>query len=187
MVAAELDSFDGRKDPERCSALVNQLRLCQDKVLTVCSEIMDEAIPTNRANKDFQAKFPDDVLQENLSGQLWFGAECLAAGSNILNREVESANMRPLAKALTRALDNVRFLLREQCLRNPTEYTEKVKEALWIFDRLFADFELWFVRNHAHSFPKNAFVNLDMFICVVTSVQWCQLKLPKNFICNKKL
>lgn len=32
MVAAELDSFDGRKDPERCSTLVNQLRHAQ-----VCS------------------------------------------------------------------------------------------------------------------------------------------------------
>lgn len=32
LVAAELDSFDGRKDPERCSSLVNHLRQCQDKV-----------------------------------------------------------------------------------------------------------------------------------------------------------
>lgn len=32
MIAAELDSFDGRKDPERCTALVNQLRQCQDRV-----------------------------------------------------------------------------------------------------------------------------------------------------------
>ena len=32
LVASELDSFDGRKDPERCTALVNQLRHCQDKV-----------------------------------------------------------------------------------------------------------------------------------------------------------
>ena len=32
LVAGELDTFDGRKDPERCTALVNQLRHCQDKV-----------------------------------------------------------------------------------------------------------------------------------------------------------
>lgn len=31
-VSAELDSFDGRKDPDRCTALVNHLRQCQDKV-----------------------------------------------------------------------------------------------------------------------------------------------------------
>lgn len=32
MVATELDSFDGRTDPDRCSILVSQLRICQDKV-----------------------------------------------------------------------------------------------------------------------------------------------------------
>jgi len=32
-VATELDSFDGRKDPERCATLVYQLRQCQDKVI----------------------------------------------------------------------------------------------------------------------------------------------------------
>ncbi len=36
---------------------------------------MDEVIPEERAPRDFRAKFPDDVLQENLAGQLWFGAE----------------------------------------------------------------------------------------------------------------
>lgn len=38
---------------------------------------MAEAIPTRRANRDFRVKFPDDVLQDNLAGQLWFGAEVL--------------------------------------------------------------------------------------------------------------
>jgi hypothetical protein len=36
---------------------------------------MDDVIPTERANRDFRVKFPDDVMQENLAGQLWFGAE----------------------------------------------------------------------------------------------------------------
>ena len=75
MVAAELDSFDGRKDPERCTALVNQLRSCQDKVLTAIQNIMGDGIPGRRASRDFRCKFPDDVIQENLAGQLWFGAE----------------------------------------------------------------------------------------------------------------
>lgn len=74
-MAAELDSFDGRKDPERCTILVNTLRVCQDKVLTIVQKIMNEAIPGERANRDFRVKFPDDVLQESLAGQLWFGAE----------------------------------------------------------------------------------------------------------------
>ena len=74
-VAAELDSFDGRKDPERCTALVTKLRSCQDKVLSVIEKIIQDAIPAQKANRDFRVKFPDDVLQESLAGQLWFGAE----------------------------------------------------------------------------------------------------------------
>ena len=56
-------------------------------------------------------------MQENLAGQLWFGAECLAAGSSIMNREAESSAMRPLARALTKSLDIVRNLLREHALK----------------------------------------------------------------------
>ncbi|CAC5405983.1 Lateral signaling target protein 2 homolog,Lateral signaling target protein 2 [Mytilus coruscus] len=143
-VAAELDSFDGRKDPERCTALVTKLRSCQDKVLNVIEKIILDAIPTLKANRDFRVKFPDDVLQESLAGQLWFGAECLAAGSSIMNRELESASMRPLARALTKNLDRLRSLLREQCLRSYS-YNERIKEALVIFDKLFAEFEYSYV------------------------------------------
>ncbi|KAK7494733.1 hypothetical protein BaRGS_00014131 [Batillaria attramentaria] len=144
-VAAELDSFDSRKDPERCQALVSQLRACQDKVLTIVQRMMDEAIPFARTSRDFRVKFPDDVVQENLAGQLWFGAECLAAGSSIMNREVESASMRPLARALTKNLDSLRCILRDQCLVSVNEYSERIREALIIFDKLFAEFELSYV------------------------------------------
>jgi hypothetical protein len=34
-----------------------------------------------RANREFRLKFPDEIVTENLGGQLWFGAECLAAGN----------------------------------------------------------------------------------------------------------
>ncbi|XP_060527692.1 lateral signaling target protein 2 homolog [Cylas formicarius] len=155
-VANELDSFDGRKDPERCTTLVNRLRQAQDKVLTITNAIMDVLIGDERANRDFRVKFPEDVLQDNLAGQLWFGAECLAAGSSIMNREVESIAMRPLAKAVTKSLENVRNLLRDSCLKNNIPngplrldsnelFTEMLLESLKIFDRLFADFELAYV------------------------------------------
>jgi hypothetical protein len=49
------------------------------QVLTICNHIMDDVIPTERANRDFRVKFPDDVMQENLAGQLWFGAEVSAS------------------------------------------------------------------------------------------------------------
>ncbi|KAK4875349.1 hypothetical protein RN001_011771 [Aquatica leii] len=156
IIASELDSFDGRKDPERCTTLVNQLRQSQDKVLTITNAIMDVLIGDHRANRDFRVKFPEDVLQENLAGQLWFGAECLAAGSSIMNREAESTVMRPLARALTKSLENVRNLLRETCFRSNTPngplklnsnelINEVLIESLKIFDKLFAEFELCYV------------------------------------------
>ncbi|XP_077992008.1 lateral signaling target protein 2 homolog [Glandiceps talaboti] len=144
-VAIELDSFDGRKDPERCTALVNQLRSCQDKVLSIITNIVEVAIPNDKANRDFQVKFPDDVLQDTLAGQLWFGAECLAAGSTIMNREMESAALRPRAKEVIRSLDCLRSVLRDQCLRNVHVYTDKIKDTLMRFDQIFADFEYSYV------------------------------------------
>lgn len=73
-----------------------------------------------------------------------------------MNREVESTDMRPLAKAVTKSLENVRNLLRDACLRNNTPngpikldsnelFTEMLLESLKIFDRLFAEFELAYV------------------------------------------
>ena len=92
----------------------------------------------------------DDIMNDNLAGQLWFGAECLAAGSSIMNKESESESMRPLAKAVTKSLEKVRQLLREQCLSPQPEYTEAIRENLRIFDRLFADFEFNYVRCMVH-------------------------------------
>lgn len=40
-MSAELDSFDGRKDPERCAQLVNKLRSYQDKVLKIIGKKED--------------------------------------------------------------------------------------------------------------------------------------------------
>lgn len=68
--------------------------------------------------------------------------QCLAAGSIIMNRELESMAMRPLAKELTRSLEDVRGTLRDQALRDLSTYTEKMREALRHFDVLFAEFEL---------------------------------------------
>ncbi|XP_034128163.1 lateral signaling target protein 2 homolog isoform X2 [Drosophila guanche] len=156
-VASELDSFDGRAEPDRCSRLVSRLRQNQDKVLSITNLIMEELLGEDRDPRAFRAKFPEEVLQENLAGQLWFGAECLAAGSSIMNREVESKEMRPLAQAVTKSLGNVRVLLRDQCLRNNVPNsktlhldlndftTEQLYESLKIFDRLFAEFELSYV------------------------------------------
>uniref|UniRef100_A0A1A9W6N4 Lateral signaling target protein 2 homolog n=1 Tax=Glossina brevipalpis TaxID=37001 RepID=A0A1A9W6N4_9MUSC len=179
-VANELDSFDGRTEPDRCSRLVTRLRQGQDKVLAITDLIIEELLGDERESRAFRAKFPEEVLQENLAGQLWFGAECLAAGSSIMNREQESKEMRPLAEAVTRSLNNVRYLLRDQCLRNNVPNserlhldkndaaTEQLFESLKIFDRLFAEFEWRYVSAMVQVKSKDEY-EMQELICVLCS------------------
>uniref|UniRef100_A0A915PDD7 FYVE-type domain-containing protein n=1 Tax=Setaria digitata TaxID=48799 RepID=A0A915PDD7_9BILA len=202
-VASELDSFDGRRDPERCNQLVNKLRQAQDRLLHIicqfivlfvfkhpskstrltfkpdrievktlelinwignlefllstplsfiAAEMIQQVFPreSDRACRDYRVKFPEEIIHDNLPGQLWFGAEaiffpCLTAGSNIIDHEVESEAIRPMARALTKHLDTLRDLLKDQSLKDPTHYSDKVKKSLKHFDQLFAEFELNYV------------------------------------------
>uniref|UniRef100_A0A2K6T8K3 Lateral signaling target protein 2 homolog n=1 Tax=Saimiri boliviensis boliviensis TaxID=39432 RepID=A0A2K6T8K3_SAIBB len=171
-VAAELDSLDGRKDPQRCTLLVSQFRSCQDNVLNIINQIMDECIPQDRAPRDFCVKFPEEIRHDNLAGQLWFGAECLAAGSIIMNRELESMAMRPLAKELTRSLEDVRGALRDQALRDLNTYTEKMREALRHFDVLFAEFELSYVSAMVPvKSPREYYVQQEVIVLFCETVE----------------
>ncbi|XP_077202050.1 lateral signaling target protein 2 homolog isoform X2 [Paroedura picta] len=171
-IAAELDSLDGRKDPQRCTLLVNQFRSCQDNVLNIINQIMDECIPHERANRDFYVKFPEEIRHDNLAGQLWFGAECLAAGSIIMNREIESMAMRPLAKNLTHSLEEVRNIIRDQALRDLNLYTGKMKEALRQFDVLFAEFELSYVSAMVPvKSPKEYYVQQEVIVLFCETVE----------------
>nr|XP_020446612.1 lateral signaling target protein 2 homolog [Monopterus albus] len=171
-VATELDSLDGRKDPQRCTLLVNQFRSCQDNVLNIINQIMDECIPNNRANRDFCVKFPEEIRHDNLAGQLWFGAECLAAGSIIMNREIESIAMRPLAKDLTRSLEEVRNITRDQALRDLNLYTDRMKDALRHFDSLFAEFELSYVSAMVPvKSPKEYYVQQEVIVLFCETVE----------------
>nr|XP_032636966.1 lateral signaling target protein 2 homolog isoform X5 [Chelonoidis abingdonii] len=171
-VAAELDCLDGRKDPQRCTLLVNQFRSCQDNVLNIVNQIMDECIPHERASRDFCVKFPEEIRHDNLAGQLWFGAECLAAGSIIMNREIESMAMRPLAKDLTRSLEEVRNIIRDQALRDLNLYTEKMKESLQHFDVLFAEFELSYVSAMVPvKSPKEYYVQQEVIVLFCETVE----------------
>ena len=48
----------------------------QNKLLIIVDEILRTEVGEQYAtSRDFRVKFPDDVLQEGLRGQLWFGAE----------------------------------------------------------------------------------------------------------------
>ncbi|XP_056283052.1 lateral signaling target protein 2 homolog isoform X1 [Pseudoliparis swirei] len=171
-VATELDGLDGRKDPQRCTLLVNQFRSCQDSVLNIINQIMDECIPNDRANRDFSVKFPEEIRHDNLAGQLWFGAECLAAGSIIMNREIESIAMRPLAKDLTRNLEEVRTITRDQALRDLNLYTDRMKDALRHFDSLFAEFELSYVSAMVPvKSPKEYYVQQEVIVLFCDTVE----------------
>ncbi|KAM3940748.1 lateral signaling target protein 2 homolog isoform 2-T2 [Leptodactylus fuscus] len=171
-VAAELDSLDGRKDPQRCTLLVNQFRSCQDNVLNIINQIMEECIQHERANRDFCVKFPEEIRHDNLAGQLWFGAECLAAGSIIMNREIESMAMRPLAKDLTKSLEEVRNIIRDQALRDLNIYTEKMKDSLRHFDVLFAEFELSYVSAMVPvKSPKEYYVQQEVIVLFCETVE----------------
>ncbi|KAI3367732.1 hypothetical protein L3Q82_026564 [Scortum barcoo] len=171
-VATELDGLDGRKDPQRCTLLVNQFRSCQDNVLNIINQIMDECIPNDRANRDFCVKFPEEIRHDNLAGQLWFGAECLAAGSIIMNREIESIAMRPLAKDLTRSLEEVRNITRDQALRDLNLYTDRMKDALRHFDGLFAEFELSYVSAMVPvKSPKEYYVQQEVIVLFCETVE----------------
>ncbi|XP_044022478.1 lateral signaling target protein 2 homolog isoform X4 [Siniperca chuatsi] len=133
---------------------------------------MDECIPSDRANRDFCVKFPEEIRHDNLAGQLWFGAECLAAGSIIMNREIESIAMRPLAKDLTRSLEEVRNITRDQALRDLNLYTDRMKDALRHFDSLFAEFELSYVSAMVPvKSPKEYYVQQDVIVLFCETVE----------------
>ncbi|XP_012667706.1 lateral signaling target protein 2 homolog isoform X1 [Otolemur garnettii] len=133
---------------------------------------MDECIPQDRAPRDFCVKFPEEIRHDNLAGQLWFGAECLAAGSIIMNRELESMAMRPLAKELTRSLEDVRGTLRDQALRDLNTYTEKMREALRHFDVLFAEFELSYVSAMVPvKSPREYYVQQEVIVLFCETVE----------------
>lgn len=150
-ISKELDSFDGKKDPNRCNLLVNQLRTAQDKVISIIFELMNEC-RCQRASRDYRMKFPDEILlsegSESLNGQIWFGAECLSAGSNILNHTKESALLRPMAKKLTSYLDLLREDLRDLVVGggNASWITPPLLKLMGDFDKVFAAFEYEYVK-----------------------------------------
>ncbi|XP_068132061.1 lateral signaling target protein 2 homolog isoform X2 [Hyperolius riggenbachi] len=133
---------------------------------------MEECIQHERANRDFCVKFPEEIRHDNLAGQLWFGAECLAAGSIIMNREIESMAMRPLAKDLTRSLEEVRNIIRDQALRDLNFYTDKIKDSLRHFDVLFAEFELSYVSAMVPvKTPKEYYVQQEVIVLFCETVE----------------
>ncbi|KYO47939.1 lateral signaling target 2-like protein [Alligator mississippiensis] len=141
----EMSCLDADLDPQRYLVLLSQLHLSQVRLLTVLQRIMDECIPTARHSRDYRAKFPEELLADDLGNHLLFAAECLVAGTFLELDVAEGQQLRPLARTLLCSLELVRVLLREQSLSQAGPYPESVQAALVRFDALFAEFELSYV------------------------------------------
>lgn len=55
--------------PNFRSLLIRQLKEAQHNLMNVIMSIADHVIPDNRASRDFRAKYPDDVLLDQISGE----------------------------------------------------------------------------------------------------------------------
>eukprot|EP00128_Syssomonas_multiformis_P018875 Colp12_sorted_trinity150504_noHs@21680 len=100
-IVRELDSFNAAKEPVRCKVLVDRLRETQQQMLNAV-QLMFEETKLQRASREYRLKLADNV-QEDLGifyAPLWFGAECLAAGSIMEDRLSETAELLPYARQL---------------------------------------------------------------------------------------
>ncbi|XP_018601530.1 max dimerization protein 3 isoform X1 [Scleropages formosus] len=144
-VTAELNAVDLRKDPQKYLVLLNQLRQSQDRMLRSIELLLEDYISGQRCSRDYYAKFPDELRQENLGVQLWFAAECLSAGSFLEVRESDGLLLRSLAEQLLCSLEEVRHLLREQCVSDLQSCSPGLREALLRYDSIFSEFELSYI------------------------------------------
>nr|XP_048716863.1 lateral signaling target protein 2 homolog isoform X2 [Caretta caretta] len=144
-VVMEINGLDVETDPQQYLVLLNQLHLSQAHLLTLIEQLMNECIPKERHCRDYLAKFPEELLVDNLGNHVLFAAECLVAGTVLELEEADGLQLRPLAKNLVCSLQLVRKVLREQSLSQASPCSEPMRMALIRFDTLFAEFELRYV------------------------------------------
>jgi hypothetical protein len=117
-----------------------RLKESQNNLMDVIAMIAKDNCPDSRARRDFRMKYPDDVLLHQLNGPLWFGAECLAAGSYIAHREEESEELRPYAAHITELIHQIRLALRKQVLTGQYDLPQSVSRALiFIYNNFLVD------------------------------------------------
>ena len=51
------------------AVLIRQLKEAQHNLMNIIMSITSHAIPQNRASRDFRAKYPDDVLLDQINGK----------------------------------------------------------------------------------------------------------------------
>ncbi|CAK9299202.1 unnamed protein product, partial [Gordionus sp. m RMFG-2023] len=101
-----------------------------------------DSINTNSTSPNFNA---GSTLYP---GFIWFAAECLALGSLArLQRLEDIQHLVSLSKCLITTIQLLRKCLKTQALIDPSHYPETVKNALLIFDKIFAKFEFIYISN----------------------------------------
>lgn len=51
--------------------LIRQLKEAQHNTMNVIMSIAEQAIPDSRASRDFRSKYPDDVLLDQINGEIY--------------------------------------------------------------------------------------------------------------------
>ncbi|XP_053573036.1 lateral signaling target protein 2 homolog [Bombina bombina] len=141
-IVHELQCMDLRKDPQNYLILLTQLHTTQERLLALLEKILEQCVHKQRRCRDYQLKFPDDIVNGNMTSHLLFAAELMVGGTYIEVEEADGVILRPLAQELLRSLENVRHVLREQSLEDPGIYPDHVHQALLHYDNLCAEFEL---------------------------------------------
>ncbi|XP_044136734.1 lateral signaling target protein 2 homolog [Bufo gargarizans] len=141
-IVHELQCLDVRKDPQNYLVLLGQLHNSQERMLAILEQILDQCVPTKRRQRDYHLKFPDDIVNNNMTAHLLFAAELLVGGTYVEVEEADGVLLRPLAQELLQSLECLRRVLREQSLQDPGIYPESSHKAMLQYDNLCAEFEL---------------------------------------------
>nr|XP_032650678.1 lateral signaling target protein 2 homolog isoform X3 [Chelonoidis abingdonii] len=177
-VVMEINGLDVETDPQQYLVLLNQLHLNQAHLLTLIERLMDECIPKERHCRDYLAKFPEELLVDNLGTHVLFAAECLVAGTVLGLEETDGLQLRPLAKNLLCSLQLVRKVLREQSLSQASSCSEPVRMALIRFDMLFAEFELSYMASLVSvKSPEELYKQQEIVVLFCETVESRALKL----------
>ncbi|XP_063303368.1 lateral signaling target protein 2 homolog isoform X1 [Pelobates fuscus] len=141
-VMHDLRCLDIEKEPASYLIVLTQLHNTQDRMLLLFEQMLEQVVPKKRRPRDYYWKFPDDNMPGYMTTHLLFAAELMVGGTYVEVEETDGETIRPLAQELLRSVVNLRSILREQSLEDPSIYPEQAQRALLRYDYLCAEFEL---------------------------------------------
>eukprot|EP00118_Oscarella_pearsei_P024904 m.307078 g.307078 ORF g.307078 m.307078 type:complete len:531 (+) comp41872_c0_seq1:126-1718(+) len=179
-VARLADDLQRRRTANRKDAreLQRRLRQAQQTLMDIIMLCVQEAVPEGeRSPRAFRVKYPDEVNLETLNGGLWHSAEILATGQVIINREVQSMSLKPLAKHTLMAISVVRQALREQSVTDVTGYSKETTDVLCWFDHNWAEYELQYIDNMCASMSSEQYAKMQECIVLFSEATTRAIKL----------